>query len=251
MKLLALEIRRAIFSRRVVISMLFYTFFLLFSSIYKEWNFSTVYIFSKNTSAAFYILCFVCAAFVYSDSFIIDYKSGIWRQILIRASVKEYCTAKVISTFLGGFLSVTLGLILYVNILLILFPINNDFHIDYSGYAELINSHKYFLFFLIKISLTSTVSASFSLCSLACSTLILNRLFSIAFPLSLYYCANELTYIIKAPLYLNVTPMLYTSVFPEESLSFNILFAILFFGLIGTLAGAYFYHSCRGLFANG
>lgn len=97
-RLLLAECRRAVISKRFAIAVLGYATALCLSAT-EFWNDSAVYNFAIAYKASFYMLCFVCAALPFADSFLQDRKSGAYRCICTRSGMTAFCAAKPFAVF--------------------------------------------------------------------------------------------------------------------------------------------------------
>lgn len=156
-----------------------------------------------------------------------------------------FCAAKPIAVFLSGFLAVSLASWVFVGYLLIVFPLNNDFFIAYSGYDALLNDGHYFLYFFVKILLTAWSSAMIAVACLALSCAIRNTYALLAAPVLIYYVQNEISNYGIVPIELQLTRMLYTPVDTVGNMLDNIFASLLLWTLIAAVAGLIFYLMAR------
>lgn len=238
-RLLLAECKRAVVSKRFAIAVLGYAAALCLSAT-EFWNDSAVYNFAIAYKTSFYMLCFVCAALPFADSFLQDRKSGVYRCICTRSGMTAFCAAKPIAVFLSGFSAVSLASWIFVGYLLIIFPMNNDFFIAYSGYDALLNDGHYFLYFFVKILLTAWSSAMIAVLCLALSHAIRNTYALLAAPVLIYYVQNEISNYGILPIELQLTRMLYTPIDTVGNMLENIVASLLLWTLIAVIAGLVF-----------
>lgn len=239
-RLLWAEFKRAVCARRFFLAAFGYGV-LLCLDVTEYWNDSAVYNFQVVFKTAFYLLCFVCAALPFADSFLRDVRNGAWRNAVIRSGLSAYCAGKPIAVFLSGFCAVVLGSCLFVGYLLLIFPLNNDFYIAYSGYDALLNEGHCILYLGVKILLTAWSSATLAVLSLSLSGILKNTYAVLAAPVLLYYLLNELGNYGLIPLTLHITRMLYAPLTLLGGYACNILFSIAVWSAAAFAAGLGFF----------
>ncbi len=248
MRLIFTELKRAVRSKRFLIAVIGYAL-LLCMGVTEYWNDSAVYNFSIAYKTAFYMACFLCAALPFADSFLQDCRSGFWRSVVLRSGISQFCIAKPIVVFLSGFLAVTFASCLFICYLLIVFPIDNEFHIDYSGYDALLNEGRYVLYFGVKILLTAWSSAMMAVICLALSNIMKNTYALLVAPPLLYYVQNEIANAYLSPEW-QLTRMLYTPLETFGSMANNILVSLSLWSCIAAFAGFLFYLQARRILRN-
>ena len=127
------DLRRALLSPRTLFVALAYGVLLSLGAT-ETWNDSAAYQFAFSYKTGFYILFYLCAVLPYGCGYLEDRLSGYWRFLQTRCSSTRYSVSKVLVTALSGALVVLAGSFLFVVILRLQYPADNDFRVDYSGY---------------------------------------------------------------------------------------------------------------------
>ena len=175
----------------------------------ETWNDSAAYQFAFSYKTGFYILFYLCAVLPYGCGYLEDRLSGYWRFLQTRCSSTRYSVSKVLVTALSGALVVLAGSFLFVVILRLQYPADNDFRVDYSGYDAIISMGRPYLYFFVKSLLSAALGSAFAVVALYLSTFLRNMIATLAVPLVLYYTINELTVFGLIPDFLSPTVMMY------------------------------------------
>lgn len=145
------------------------------------------------------------ASILYSDSFITDYTSGTYKNIITRVDKKKYMLAKVFVTFFVVFL--TFFSVFAINEILtaIAFPINgydNNFSLpaydkgyyNYNNkwFLDLIRIQSPYLYNLIFILIQSIMASLFAVCSLVLSFIIKEQKLKVLFSILIIYTLSDI-----------------------------------------------------------
>lgn len=244
------DLKRAFFSPAFWITALVYGVLLSLGAT-ETWNRSAAYQFAFSYKTGFYILFYLCAVLPYGSSFLFDFQSGYWKFLSVRTSVARYTVSKVLVTALSAVAVVFIGSFVFVAILLIQYPVDNDFYIAYDGYDAIISDGYPFLYFVVKALLSGALGSMFSVIALYISTFLQNKIATISIPLILYYVTNELTVFGVIPFSLSPTVMMYQPPIRGTRLCFNVMYTLLYCILIIIIVGKLFGGRMRRLFEHG
>lgn len=244
------DLRRSILSLKTIFVGIAYGILLSFGAT-ETWNDSAAYQFAFSYKTGFYILFYLCAVLPYGCGYLEDRLSGYWRFLRVRKSHSAYSVSKVISTVLSGSLVIFLGTYTFVGILLLQYPVDNTFFIDYDGYDALIKMGHPYLYFFVKALISAALGSTFAVVALYLSTFLRNTIATLALPLVLYYVINELNVFGIIPSFLSPTVMMYRPPLEGTGLGGNILYTLLFCGVIVLLTWWLFDERVRKEFENG
>lgn len=131
-------------------------------------------------------LC-VFPVFAYGMSYALEWEQKVQRFLLIRSGVKEYMISKLAVCFLSGFLTVFLGLAVFIVLWCPFYPLYNH-PVTPFQYESLMSEGKVlegYLYYMVHQGITGGISA---VCGVWISTIRPNRFAAAASPLVLYFC---------------------------------------------------------------
>ncbi len=243
-KCLRTDIMRSIFSARFLISVIGYGVLLIANIPVDPWPTDAAYIFSLSYKYGFYIFFFLCAAIPYSMAFIKDTENGYLKSYLSRVSPNVYGLSKCIATVLSGMLAVTLSTVIFIAFLNIKFGSTDVNSISFSGWDTIITENGTLAYYAVKTFLTALYGGSFALLSLTVSTKIRNSFVIPALPVLIYYALNELSILLKLPLWCDLSSMIYIPIKPDDLL-FSLLYVTLIFSALCIVLCIIFLRSLR------
>ena len=244
------DLRRALLSPRTLLVALAYGVLLSLGAT-ETWNDSAAYQFAFSYKTGFYILFYLCAVLPYGCGYLEDRLSGYWRFFQTRCSSTRYSVSKVLVTALSGALVVLAGSFLFVVILRLQYPADNDFRVDYSGYDAIISMGRPYLYFFVKSLLSAALGSAFAVVALYLSTFLRNMIATLAVPLVLYYTINELTVFGLIPDFLSPTVMMYRPPLSSLNMAGNVAYTLLLCLAVILLMGWLFDERVRKEFEHG
>ncbi|MCM1065567.1 MAG: hypothetical protein NC420_14080 [Eubacterium sp.] len=131
-------------------------------------------------------LC-VFPVFAYGMSYALEWEQKVQRFLLIRSGVTEYMISKLTACFLSGFLTVFLGLAVFIVLWCPFYPLY-DHPISSFRYEELMLEGKIlegYLYYMVHQGITGGISA---VCGAWISTIRPNQFAAASAPLVLYFC---------------------------------------------------------------
>lgn len=152
---------------------------------------------------------------------------------------------------LSGALVVLAGSFLFVVILRLQYPADNDFRVDYSGYDAIISMGRPYLYFFVKSLLSAALGSAFAVVALYLSTFLRNMIATLAVPLVLYYTINELTVFGLIPDFLSPTVMMYRPPLSSLNMAGNVAYTLLLCLAVILLMGWLFDERVRKEFEHG
>ena len=143
------------------------------------------------------------------------------------------------------------GSFLFVVILRLQYPADNDFRVDYSGYDAIISMGRPYLYFFVKSLLSAALGSAFAVVALYLSTFLRNMIATLAVPLVLYYTINELTVFGLIPDFLSPTVMMYRPPLSSLNIAGNVAYTLLLCLAVILLMGWLFDERVRKEFEHG
>ena len=156
---------------------------------------------SMSTGITFFTI-YLLPTLVFSASAVEEMDNHTIFFWMIRTGVAEYTAAKIITAAIAGFMTVFLGIILYMGGLRIFFPAFIQ-ECSTSPYDMMMKSGavgKGLLLFTVDIALSGAVTSCFGM---VCSFFIMSRYTAIAAPIMLYLTFSRVADALKLPEYLN------------------------------------------------
>lgn len=183
------DLKRSIFSIRFLLSVLGITamMFAAIGNMMSE-NSSIWYLMKLSIGGSGITNMTFCVlpVFAFGLSYAIENQTHAERYWIVRAGTGTYACSKVIGSAISGFLTVFLGMSLFVVILLPIWPFYGQPCTDYT-YELLMREGKVLLGFLFYISHHSLSGAIMAVCAMWCSTLLPNRFVTTVAPMTLYF----------------------------------------------------------------
>ncbi len=251
LKLLGMDFRRAIFSKKFLFAVLGYAVLLCLNLPPTSGIENVTYLFALSYNYGFYIFFFLCAAIPYATSFLSDIEDSYLPLLLRRVPRSAFCIARCISVIVSGTLAVAAASVLYLLFLRVQFPwINKDFLSDYSGWEFIINYYGIGVYFPLRILITSLYGGVYALFALLLSTKIKNSFVVLSFPTLLFYFLSESVLALHVPPRLDFTILPYVPAF-GTSLWPSLLYYLGCILLVALAAYGGFYHQVRRLQENG
>lgn len=146
-------------------------------------------------------LAVLFAAIPYVSSFCSDWKYQYIKPVVIRTGVKRYIWSKIITCFVSGFLTVFIGLILFILFLSLQMPMFPSQNIDqaiYPPFAPLAEGNFPVLFLLAQSFIFSMSAALWVVVGLALSAFIPIHFVAIATPVIASYLLEQLSQYLPA-----------------------------------------------------
>lgn len=145
------------------------------------------------------------AAIPYVSSFCSDWKCQYIKPVVIRTGIKEYIWSKIITCFVSGFLTVFIGLILFIILLsfkMPIFPAENIEQMIFPPFAPLAVGKIPVLYLLAQSFVFSMAAALWAVVGLSLSAFIPINFVAITTPLIASYFLESLTR--RLPEWLNI-----------------------------------------------
>lgn len=234
------NLSRSVISFSFLLSTLGVTIILLFTAY--GWihdNTDVIYLFLCSISGGtLFIITGVLPLFAFSTSFASEWEQGATSFWLIRTGVRNYSINKVLVSALTGFLTTCLGMLLFILLLRIKFPL---FVFNSTGdpYAYLLDDGKLMIYLIYNIFHYSLSSALFAVTALWVSTYIPNRFIALASPLALYFVIFRFTTSLDIPRYLKINTIVESGYRGETAFNtflFKLIPVIVLCGLMGFAA---------------
>ena len=210
------------------------------------------YIFSMMMAlGAFKNMILLAAAFPGAGSFCSDWNHQFIRPVCIRCGVRKYSHSKVVFCAGSVFLTVFLGMLLYV-FLLVAFRIpllgENGKGVVDPLYGPLLTGDFPLLYFLVKIFLLSVASAFWGIVGLLISSWIPNYFVAVSAPFISYYLLGEFGEYL--PDFMNFRMLAYGYDVVSQGIGVTMLYTVLFFGLFSFIVGKLFQRNMQRRVAN-
>ena len=186
------------------------------------------------------------AALPYVASFCSDWKFQYIKLIVIRTGVTKYVWSKVFTCFVSGFLTVFIGLILFIAILSLkvpLFPSKNFDQSAYQPFGSLAVGEFPILFLLVQIFVFSLAAALWSVVGLAVSAFIPIHFVAVAAAVIASYFLEQLTWIL--PKWLNLYLITKSADVIHQGPFISFVYFLFIFILFSILAGLLFSYQVR------
>src|SRR5690625_2125285 len=202
-------------------------------------NTDVVYLFVSSISGGtLFIITGILPLFAFSTSFASEWEQGATSFWLIRTGVRNYSINKVLVRALTGFLTTCLGMLLFILLLRIKFPL---FVFNSTGdpYAYLLDDGKPMIYLIYNIFHYSLSSALFAVTALWVSTYIPNRFIALASPLALYFVIFRFMTGLDIPQYLKINTIVVGGYRGETAFNtflFKLIPVIILCGLMGFAA---------------
>lgn len=221
------DLKRALFSRRFLISCVAYGLLLCLNSPEEKYNSASLN-FYVMYNAGFFNMFFICAAIPFSGCFAADAKNGLLPYAIIRVGLKKYSVAKIVVTYISAFAVTSIGSSILVLFLCCRSPLEIEFFVDFWGYDALLGNQQYLQYFFTRITLTSSIGAAFAVIGLYLSSFNEQELTAAISPIVIYYVYNEFANWGIIPRQLNISYLLFAPIDDNKSISMNVLYAIFF-----------------------
>lgn len=195
-----------------------------------------VYLFASSIGGGtLFIITGILPLFSFSTSFASEWEQGATSFWLIRTGVRNYSINKILVSALTGFLTTCLGMLLFILLLRIRFPL---FVFNNTGdpYTYLLDDGKPMIYLIYNIFHYSLSSALFAVTALWVSTYIPNRFIALASPLALYFVIFRFTTRLNIPQYLKINTIVeggYHTGVPFQAFLFKLIPVLVLCGLMG------------------
>lgn len=195
-----------------------------------------VYLFASSIGGGtLFIITGILPLFSFSTSFASEWEQGATSFWLIRTGVRNYSINKILVSALTGFLTTCLGMLLFILLLRIRFPL---FVFNNTGdpYTYLLDDGKPMIYLIFNIFHYSLSSALFAVTALWVSTYIPNRFIALASPLALYFVIFRFTTRLNIPQYLKINTIVeggYHTGVPFQTFLFKLIPVLVLCGLMG------------------
>jgi hypothetical protein len=169
---------------------------------------SVVYFFDavNNYNTLMDILLVICVL-PYSMSFCADWKNRYIRAIAIRTTSRTYSWSRVITCFISSFAAVIAGIMLYVCLMALFFPLYHANSYDPDSGAilgQLLAADQPLLYLLGYGVIRGASSAFWAVFGIVCSSYIPNVFLALSAPLIGFKLLVDLQYWFRLPLFLSV-----------------------------------------------
>lgn len=125
----------------------------------------------------------IVATLPFALSFCEDWKNKYYRALLIRSNISSYCWARALVCFIATFLAVFLGLMLFIGVLSIWFPIAVAGDGEYGIFRVFIQNGQPIFYLIFLCVIRGFASAFWSIVSLTFSAYIANVFVALTAPL--------------------------------------------------------------------
>lgn len=205
--LLSVDLYRSIFSLRFFLSVfgvalvMFLTTFKVLSNPSDVLNLLEMGI--GGSGSLILIVC-ILPIFPYGTVYATEWEEQATSFWIVRTGIRNYSLCKILSTALTGFLTVAIGLLLFILIMLINVPLFTHSTTGNAYETLLLEGEpvKYLFYFIAHYSFTG---ALFAVTALWVSTFVPNKFVAVATPLVLSFVAQLITSILDIPQYLTIT----------------------------------------------
>lgn len=242
---------------RAILNPLFFattiiTCFLFFFSGYEEFyiyapqseNIDVLHFFDfLRNVGVFETMIIICCTIPYSTSFYIDYTTSYIKLIKYRTTENKLIISKFIACAISGGLSIMLGVLLFVSVVALKYPLVNTLggayqsaimRLDYSPQAFdiLLLNGKYLSYFVINMYLIFLVGALWSVVGMLISLVIANPFVAMFSPYLLYFSQDYFINTKNLPRIINTSSIIksqfyFDGVFVNLIISSLIIFAIM------------------------
>lgn len=216
----------------------------------KAENMDTLHFFDfLRNVGTFETMLIICCVIPYATSFCIDYNSSYIRLLKSRTGENNYIVSKVVSCGISGGLSIALGMLLFIGLVSLQYPLVDTaggayqsilMRVSYDGakaFESFLLSDLYILYFALQIYLIFIVGAFWSVVGLTVSTLIPNPFVALFSPYILYFLQS--IFIKNFPTYLNTINIIQGN-YNIGSDIFNFTYATIFIIVLVLLLGIMF-----------
>lgn len=147
------------------------------------------------------ILC-ILPVFAFGISFAKEWEEKAVNFWIIRTGVVRYTISKIIVSFISGFLTIAMGMAIFIFVLRPWFPLFLDLSADYSYEALMEQGHVFFgiLLYVMHFGLSGALTA---VCAMWLSTYLPNRFVATVSPVVLDFTVPRITGRMELPPYLN------------------------------------------------
>lgn len=202
--LFTVHLRLAIFSVSFLLSLCGVTlvmFFSIWNTGIQEYT-DAIYLYGLALGGGtFVVTTGILPLFPFATSFANEWNNRATSFWIIRSGIRQYAVSKILASAVSGFLTTTIGMIIFICLLRFRIPLLIESSID-NAYESLLREELpvYYLFFHIThISLTA---ALFAIIALWVSTYFPNKFVALAAPLVLYFVIHRFTIQLQIPGYL-------------------------------------------------
>ncbi|AEE96628.1 hypothetical protein [Mahella australiensis] len=205
--LFATDVRRALLSWRFLLSSSGVSCIMLgaVSGLLRKSDFSSIWYFmylSMGGSGTASIILSIIPVFTFAISFAIEWEEKAVYFWIVRAGIIRYTISKIVVSAISGFLTVVVGMILFIVILMPWFPLFAISSTDYS-YEILMGQGYVLLGMLLYIAHFGFTGALMAVCAMWISVYIPNRFVAAASPVVLQFTLTRFTSGRELPGYLN------------------------------------------------
>lgn len=189
-----IDLRRALLNIHFLVAILGVIGIMVISSIEsRQWHLSVLNTFYLVTYSMPFLLTFIFSTMTYSDAFSEDIQCKYIYAQLIRGDLRKYMLAKVISIFISGLLTMTLGMFLYAILLRGYMPWLNleestfESLMESGGLREVLQQHSFLLYYFLFSLQYGIVAGVLSVFSAYMSLYYANKLFILTIPIVVWY----------------------------------------------------------------
>ena len=219
--LLSVDLYRSIFSLRFFLSVCGVAL-VMFLTVFKLLSNDVLNLLGVGIGGSGTLILIVCILpiFPYATVYATEWEeqaTGFW---MVRTGIRNYSLCKIFASALTGFLTVAIGLLLFVLIMLVNMPLFSSSSTG-DAYEVLLLSGspvKYLFYFIAHHSFTGALIA---VTALWVSTFVPNKFVAVAAPLVLSFVAQLITTTLDIPQYLKITTIVqgvYNAGSPASSL---------------------------------
>ncbi|WP_444643187.1 hypothetical protein ACRQU7_01465 [Caproiciproducens sp. R1] len=185
----------------------------------------------------------IAAALACVGNFCSDWNHQFIRPVVIRCGARKYSHSKIFSCLISTFLTVFIGLLLFVFLLSLRIPLHQEGSFSSSlvlnkPYDYLINGDFPILYFIVKIFILSIACAFWGIVGLCVTSYIPNHFVAVASPFIAYYLLGEFGEYL--PNFMNFRMLAYSYDVLGQGVVITAVYTILFFGVLSALAGRLF-----------
>ncbi|MBZ4665360.1 hypothetical protein [Mahella sp.] len=216
--LLKADLNRALLSLNFVLSTLFIMLVMFIScSGFITGTSDVVYLLGhalSGSGSTMFILC-IAPILPYGMSFASDMEDKVMTFWIIRTGVKKYAASKFVVSVIGGFLTVGIGIFVFILIMSLFFPLFISVNTG-DSYASLLRNNKTGLYILLIAVHYSLSAALFAGTAIAVSSFIPNKFTVLSAPIVIYFVLMRLTTYASIPNFLKAD-LLVQSIYPDVS----------------------------------
>lgn len=191
-------------------------------------------------------LVVIFAAIPFAASFCSDWNCQYIKPVVIRSGVRKYTWSKVTICFISAFLTVFVGLIIFILLLSLkmpILPVENIQDSVVAPFAPLATGPLPILYILARVFVFSLAAALWSVVGLAISAYIPNRFVAIASPVIASYLLEELTSYL--PGWLNIYYLERSRNVIKEGPAVSFIYFCFIFILLAIISGLIFSRQVR------